>query len=417
LNPFRPTAAPPAPAWYEESSVLLRVVADLMAEELALARPGRERPARPWSARLDLARDLGADSLDMLGLASAVGEMLHLHRSGHADRLLAQAALGDWLAACRDSLRGFCAELTFRTSGSSGRPTRCTHPLASLWQEAAALADLLPGRRRILGAVPAHHIYGFLFTVLLPHALAIGSAEVIDVREHSPAGLVAQLRPGDLVIGHPEFWGALARLAPRLPAGVVGVTSTAPCPDEVAEALQGAGLDRLLQVYGSSETAGVGWRDAADADFTLFPWWARVEDEAALERLQGDGQRQRYPLQDRLAWSAGERFRPLGRIDHAVQVGGTNVFPAYVADVLAMHPGVREAAVRLMRGDEGRRLKAFVVPREGPAADLARLRAELADWVRERLAVPERPTVFSFGPGLPRKANGKPADWIIDAWA
>jgi hypothetical protein len=36
--------------------------------------------------------------------------------------------------------------------------------------------------------------------------------------------------------------------------------------------------------------------------------------------------------------------------------------------------------------------------------------------VRERLLAPERPAAFSFGEALPRKANGKLADWIIDAW-
>jgi long-chain acyl-CoA synthetase len=416
VNEHQQTAASAPPAWYEENRVLLRVVADLAAQELSLGRPGRERRPLPWTADLDLARDLGADSLDMLGLATALAEMLHLHRSGREERLLAQATLGDWLAACRDSLRHFSGEITFRTSGSSGSPKRCTHSIAALWQEVGELAGLLPGRRRIVSAVPAHHIYGFLFTVLLPHALGIDSADVIDVRDRSPAGLATQLRPGDLVIGHPEFWRALAHLAPQLAPGITGVTSTSPCPDEVADALRAAGLDTLLQVYGSSETGGVGWRDAAHADYRLFSYWTRVGDEAQLERLLGDGRRLRYPLQDKLAWSAPDLFRPSGRIDHAVQVGGTNVFPAYVADVLAMHSGVREVAVRLMRSDEGNRLKAFIVPQEGDRVDLDRMRAALTDWVRERLTVPERPTVFSFGGQLPRKADGKPTDWIIDAW-
>jgi hypothetical protein len=92
------------------------------------------------------------------------------------------------------------------------------------------------------------------------------------------------------------------------------------------------------------------------------------------------------PLQDRLEWIDGEHFVPNGRIDQAVQVGGTNVFPAYVAEVLAMHPGVAQCAVRLMRPDEGTRLKAFVVAAEGCAP--APLRAELASWLAERLGRP-----------------------------
>jgi 4-coumarate--CoA ligase (photoactive yellow protein activation family) len=190
------------------------------------------------------------------------------------------------------------------------------------------------------------------------------------------------------------------------------VTSTAPCPDALAAALAAAGL-RLLQVYGSSETAGVGWRDRAATPFALLPHWTRADDPAALLRTLPDGMTRSYPLQDRLDWTDATHFLPAGRIDAAVQVGGTNVFPAYVADVLAQHPHVREAAVRLMRPDEGRRLKAYVVARSD--ADVAALRAGLPAWAAQRLAPPERPVAWTFGPRLPRQASGKPADWIIDA--
>ena len=40
----------------------------------------------------------------------------------------------------------------------------------------------------------------------------------------------------------------------------------------------------------------------------------------------------------------------------------------------------------------------------------------MAGWIAERLGPAERPAAFSFGPELPRQPNGKPADWIIDAW-
>lgn len=403
-------------AWWRDGNALLRVVSDLLAEELALIRPGRALPPLPWPPALDLFDTLAADSLERLSLASALGEMLHLAGTGGDDRLLAGAQLHDWLAQAHAGLERGGRELTFRTSGSSGNPKRCTHELATLYQEVDQLARLVPGRRRILCAVPAHHIYGFLFSVLLPHSIGLGGANVVDLRAASPAAVASALEGGDLVVGHPEFWAALARVAPRLPGGVVGVTSTAPCPDPLADALASAGLERLLQVYGSSETGGVGWRSAPGADFELFPYWRRVEDEAQLERMHCAGPSRRYALQDRLEWSAPNRFRPVGRIDHAVQVGGTNVFPAYVGEVLALHPAVREASVRLMRPDEGSRLKAFVVPAPGQLARAGELREELAGWVRERLLAPERPAAFSFGEALPRKANGKLADWIIDAW-
>lgn len=427
--------------WWTRGGALARVVTDLLAAELAQMRPGRAPSPLPfpWPSDTRFVRDLGVDSLELMGLGTALAEALHLQRGGIDEQLLARPCVGDWIASARMGLEAClragadvdAPPLTFRTSGSSGSPKRCTHALATLEQEVAALAPLVPGRRRVLSAVPSHHIYGFLFTVLLPRALAradnvaVGDAvdavvpveaveplEVIDVRRAGPAALASLARPGDLIVAHPGWWEAAARVMPAFDADVVGVTSTAPCPDALADTLAAAGL-RLLQVYGSSETAGVGWRDRAGIPFTLLPHWTRIDDAAGLARTLPDGTARRYPLQDRLDWADGTRFLPAGRIDDAVQVGGTNVFPAYVSDVLALHPHVREAAVRLMRPDEGRRLKAFVVPE--PGADVDALRAGLPGWIAERLTAPERPAAWTFGPRLPRQASGKPADWIVDA--
>jgi 4-coumarate--CoA ligase (photoactive yellow protein activation family) len=396
-------------AWWTRGNFLERVVTDLLAAELGRMRPGRAPPPAPWAPGVEFVRDLGADSLDLMGLGTALVDTLHLD-AGIDAHLLARPCLADWVESARAGLAASGLALTFRTSGSSGDPKRCTHALATLAQEAAALAALVPGRRRILSAVPSHHIYGFLFTVLLPQRL--GELAVIDVRQAAPAALAGLVRAGDLVVAHPAWWEAAAQCTPPFAADVVGVTSTAPCPDALADALAAVGL-RLLQVYGSSETAGVGWRDRAHTPFALLPHWTRADDPDVLLRMLPDGSTRSYLLQDRLDWTDSRHFLPAGRMDAAVQVGGTNVFPAYVADVLAQHPHVREAAVRLMRPDEGRRLKAYVVAR--PGADIDALCAELPDWAAQRLAPPERPAAWTFGPRLPRQASGKPADWIIDA--
>lgn len=418
-----PVFTHPAPWWAHRPS-LQRVVADLLAAELALMRPGRARHPLPWRPDFDLAADLGADSLELLGLASAVEQALAVGCIGE-ERVLAHPRLDAWVDAVAAGLAVAGDILSFRTSGSSGAPKTCSHGLADLEQEAAVLAGLFPGTRRIVGLVPSHHIYGFLFTVLLPRALGLPADAVADLRGVSPGGVARRLRPGDLVVAYPDFWQAFAPVGGTLPDRVTGVSSTAPCPDEVARAVVAAGMTRLVQVYGSSETAGVGWRDGPDQDYRLFPYWetkdtpaASAQAGAVLTRVRADGGRADYPLQDKLAWSAPGSFRPAGRIDHAVQVGGVNVFPGYVADVLRMHPEVREASVRLMRPDEGGRLKAFVVPRAGaPAAggEAAALRARLGAWIGERLPAPERPAAYSFGPALPRQASGKLSDWIIDS--
>lgn len=177
-----------------------------MAAELVAARPGRSLlPARAWDSNTDLAADLGADSLGLASAATGLADLLGFSRSGISDTLLSNTRLADWIATARVSLARDDALLTFRTSGSTGNPKRCSHSLANLWREVEELDRLLPGRRRIVTAVPAHHIYGFLFTVLLPQATQVAgtSLPVVDLRSASPAALAGSLAPGDLAVPIP----------------------------------------------------------------------------------------------------------------------------------------------------------------------------------------------------------------------
>ena len=399
--------------WHRRRSALARFVADLVADELAHLRPGgMPLPDRPWPGGLALdEQGLGLDSLERLSVAAALNEALHLHESGIEDLLLARSYFGEWLDVAAEGLAAFDARLTFRTSGSSGVAKACPHAVANLLPEVEHLAGLMPGTRRVLAAVPAHHMYGFLLTVLLPARL--GCSEVIDIRRMTPQAVTAMMQSGDLVISHPAHWSLLARHAGHLPPGVHGVTSTAPCPDALARSLEDIGLGTLMQVYGSSETAGIGTRTAAGSAFRLMPSWSRdARDDHRLLRTAADGSISSHAIPDRLAWLDERHFSVCGRVDEAVQVGGTNVFPARVRQVLLDHPQVADAQVRLMAPEEGSRLKAFVVP--APGADPAALRSELWRWTESRLTAPERPKAFTVGHQLPRNAMGKVSDWPLD---
>ncbi|MEG8024423.1 hypothetical protein QP162_08105 [Sphingomonas aurantiaca] len=82
------------------------------------------------------------------------------------------ARVGDWIDWI---LRGHTAadgRMTVRTSGSTGRPKPCDHAIADLLDEAAFLATQIPGRRRVVALVPAHHLYGIIWTALLPRRSA-----------------------------------------------------------------------------------------------------------------------------------------------------------------------------------------------------------------------------------------------------
>ena len=190
------------------------------------------------------------------------------------------------------------------------------------------------------------------------------------------------------------------------------MTSTAPCPPDVATAVSANGVARLVQVYGSSETAGVGWRDDPYGAYELFSYWRRGNSDAELVRTLANDSERVVSLPDRLSWDDDRHVRPAGRVEGAVQVGGMNVFPQRVSTVLCTHPDVAEAAVRLMRPDEGERLKAFIVPRDG-TVNLQTLEINLYAFIDAQLSVPERPKSLVFGPALPTSALGKKADWPV----
>jgi len=377
-----------------------RFLGDLIAAEMAWMRPG-SRPAR----LLDHA-DLGADSLEHLRLALAVTTALRCARPDRPDRLQEMRTLAQWVAEARRVTEGSDAGLAFRTSGSTGEPSFVAQGFAALAQEIEALAEVLSDATRIVALVPAHHIYGFLFTVLLPDRLRL---PVLDGRAHSAFSLAALLQQGDCVVAFPTFWQAAAEADVNWPEDVTGVTSGAPCPPATGRGLRKNGLARLVDIYGSTETGAIGWREEAEQAFRLLPYWAR-QDDSRIAKDFGEG-RQVFDVPDIVSWLDDRRLLPVRRRDGAVQIGGVNVYPDLVCAVLKAHPSVADAAVRAMRPHEGERLKAFVTPVDG--LDVKNLREELEVWLARRLTTAQMPRAFSFGPRLPTSDHGKPCDWPI----
>jgi fatty-acyl-CoA synthase len=90
----------------------------------------------------------------------------------------------------------------------------------------------------------------------------------------------------------------------------------------------------------------------------------------------------------------------LGRDDDMVVIGGENVYPNQVEDVLLGHPGVRDVAITAAEDPSyGMKLVAHVV---GEASE-----EELKSLVRDKLARFAVPREFRFLDELPRNATGK----------
>lgn len=397
----------PEGTWLDKSN-LTRLVGSIIASEVAHARGQDMQRLRPdlWTSDTSfLDAGLALDSLERTNCAAALNQFFHLSDYGAEDYLLAAETLGDWTGIVAISLAHGSGRLTFQTSGSTGAAKACTHDLARLQQEAAFWAEHFHGIERIAAMVPPHHIFGFLFTILLPQMAGL---EVQDLRYCGASTLKHALAaPSCLAVGAPAHWQYLSCSFLKLPAGIHGVTSTAPMPQQLGTHLRAQGLESLTEVYGSSETAGVGYRMEGGAAYRLLPYWD-VEMNGDTAQLRHTQSKAVTPFMDKVAPGVPGTFTLLGRLDGGVQVAGVNVFPMRVADLLRAQPQVADCAVRLCPSRQ--RLVAFIVPAD-TREDTQDLEEALRATCRAALKTAERPTAFRFGRQVPRNSMGKLAAW------
>jgi acyl-coenzyme A synthetase/AMP-(fatty) acid ligase len=326
--------------------------------------------------------------------------------------------------------------VTVWTSGSTGEHQRHPKTAGQLFAEALVLAERFGlaasgeaglGGVRVVATVPSHHIYGLLFSVLVP--LVSGGSFLRETPLHAAVVRAALAETqADVLVSVPAHLRALRILDPgQLPPLSRVFSSGAPLPPETARMLyQRFGL-AVTEVLGSSETGGIAARvcgaellgtdtSAALAAVAALarPWIplphveVDIDDEGRLlvdsPFLPPDGPRpwrtaDRIELLDQLGSGC---FRHLGRIDGVVKVGGKRVSLAEIERRLTEIPGVEDAAASVVSvdGARGQETVALVV---APGLTPELLRAELRRWL-DPVVVPRRIRLVD---ALPREANGK----------
>ena len=94
----------------------------------------------------------------------------------------------------------------------------------------------------------------------------------------------------------------------------------------------------------------------------------------------------------------------LGRKDDMIIVGGLNVFPFEIEDILTTHPQVLEAgAVGVPDRERGEVIKAAVVLKPGSALN----EKDLMMYCRSKLASCKVPKVIEFRDSIPKTTTGK----------
>ncbi len=313
---------------------------------------------------------------------------------------LAQKTYNTWLAGEQT--------VTFFTSGSTGTPKPCTHPESHLRQELIGIIPHFTSCKRALVSVPLHHLYGFTFGLLLPKALGIPLVSEVPF----PQVIAKKLEKHDLIIAIPLLYDHLCLIDELDGKSIHCISGTAPMAEGTFQKMLDKGFF-FLENFGSSELGVMCSRKKPDDPFTLLPQFDYSVENNSLTRTLPDNSILECPVQDNIEWLDNRHLRPKGRKDFAVQVGSVNVFPSKVRGILMKHDMVKECLVRLMRKEEGNRLKAFIIPNsyDNGSFDELKIRKSLREYMLKNLTSPEIPSSITFGKELPQNIIGKPTDW------
>lgn len=356
------------------------------------------RKISPFEFNYDIFNDdnfiqkLGIDSLELITIATEVNIFFNLHKLGIEDYLLVKKTLDDWTDIANQSIEYNNGLLTFSTSGSTGKPKRFDHHLDILLNEAKELNSILSPFNRIISLVPSHHIYGFLYTILLPQ---ISKSEII----YETNLKINKLQDHDLIVAIPQQWYAYKNIFLDNKLNLKGTSSTARLNDDLFQDITNSQIN-LFEFYGSTETLGIAYRNKPYKNFTPFSYIQIKND-----KLYNTFTNQELELMDNIEF-VNDKIKILERKDKAVSIGGTNVYPKLIEEKLKSYHLVKDCVVRPYETPNGTRLKAFLIP-----IDKSELtQKQIIDFTNS-FPTAEKITKLTFGEKFPTNELGKLTDW------
>ena len=302
--------------------------------------------------------------------------------------------------------------LRLYTGGSTGAPQLWSKTGTNLLAEALFLAAhfaVAPTDRIVATTSPAH-IYGLLYSVLLP--LVSGAAlaptipsfpeEIVRAVQEWEATILICLPPQYRALRGKGSLGPSLRLAFSSAGRLNLKDNTEFCRHNHAG---------IVEVYGSTETGGIALRNRSRGETGFTPYgtvdW-RIQDERLLIRspylspgLPRDAE-DCFLTGDRVEPSGTTGFQLKGRADSITKVGGKRVDLEEIRGAIMTMAGVAECLV-LALPDGGNREHRIVALVEGKAVEVEAIRATLA----ARFEPYALPRAIKTVDRLPVKDNGK----------
>jgi long-chain acyl-CoA synthetase len=332
----------------------------------------------------------------------------------------------------------------FFTGGTTGLPKGAEHRHAGLMAFCYGVASIWPlplDTEHILNVAPLFHIWGFCYTLIFPVYLR---AFMDLLPAYKPAAVLEEFQKRRIT----TFAGGPSALYMGLRANEnfaktdfsslrVCLSGGAACPVELIHFWEKATGAVLLEGWGMSEGAPIhqnplnGVRKIGSVGIAAAGYEAEVVDIETGTRVMPTGERGEVRVRGP-QFTKGYRNRPeenarqirdgwlytgdigyydedgymflVDRKKEMIIVGGYNVYPREIDELLFKHPAILEAAtVGVPDSFSGEAVKAYVVRK--PGADLSA--DELLDYCRRNLVKYKLPKHIAFIDALPRTGVGK----------
>ncbi|MEZ8879198.1 AMP-binding protein [Vibrio lentus] len=306
-------------------------------------------------------------------------------------------------------------QLTLFTSGSSGTPKAINKTLEHLDIETAQLdknwGELIKGNR-VHSTVSHQHIYGLLFRILWP--LCSGVPFARNNLEY-PEQILSHANKNCVLISSPAL---LKRLKHETnTAQLAGVFSSGgPLPTESAHQSQNLLGHLPIEVFGSTETGGIAFRqqESAQTPWQLFDCIeASLNSENCIKLLSPYIDNNNwYQTADECEMASENQFILKGRTDRVIKIEEKRVSLVEVEKRLEQLPWISECVVIPFEEPERLILASVLVLSEEGQATLSTmtkgkfwlmLRSELRKWL-EPIAIPRK---YRIVDEIPLNSQGK----------
>ncbi len=261
----------------------------------------------------------------------------------------------------------------------------------------------------IMATIPAYHIYGLLFSVVVP---LVSSATVVEETPSYPNEIAQLVKENEITIfaSVPAHYRVLREV--KLNSSLRLAFSSAGMLDA---ADNGAFCQRnkkgVVEVYGSTETGGIATRNRhlGEEYFTPFATidWKIIEGQLAVRSAYISPE---LPIDEEGFFTASDRVEAIsrsefalkGRADTVTKVGGKRVDLEEVRLLIKNEPGVIDCVVMALPETGGRenQIGALI---QGANVDAETIRRRLTDSL-EPYALPRRIKTVER---IPVKNNGK----------